>query len=57
MWEDTFRVLFNFITVQFIIKNPPASEAIREEAHLTERKNPHTLLYGVKEFVCLSVNF
>ena len=33
---------------------PPASEASREVANLTERKNPHTL-FGVKEFVCLSV--
>ena len=24
-------------------------------ANLTERKNPHTPIYGVKEFVCLSV--
>ena len=35
--------------------NPPASEASREVANLTERKNPHTPVYGVKEFVCLSV--
>ena len=34
---------------------PPASEANREVANLTERKNPHTPVYGVKEFVCLSV--
>ena len=26
-----------------------------EEANLTERKNMHTPVYGVKEFVCLSV--
>ena len=31
------------------------SEASREEANLTERKNPHTSIYGVREFVCLSV--
>ena len=38
------------------IKNyPPASEASREVANLTERKNPRTPVYGVKEFVCLSV--
>ena len=30
---------------------PPASEASREVANLTERKNPPTLVYGVKEFV------
>ena len=35
--------------------NPLASEASREVANLTERKNPHTPVYGVKEFVCLSV--
>ena len=34
---------------------PPASEASREVENLTERKNPHTPVYGVKEFVCLSV--
>ena len=28
--------------------NPPANEASREVANLTERKNPHTLAYGVK---------
>ena len=26
---------------------PPASEASREVANLTERKNPHTHVYGV----------
>ena len=34
---------------------PPASEASREVVNLTERKNPHTSVYGVKKFVCLSV--
>ena len=34
---------------------PPASEVRREVANLTERKNQHTPLYGVKVFVCLSV--
>ena len=33
----------------------PASEASREVANLTERKNLHTPVYGVKEFVFLSV--
>ena len=33
----------------------PESEASREVANLTERKNPHIPVYGVKEFVCLSV--
>ena len=34
---------------------PPASKASWEVANLTERKNPHAPLYGVKEFVRLSV--
>ena len=34
---------------------PPTSEASREVTNLTERKNPHTPIYDVKEFVCLSV--
>ena len=33
----------------------PASEASWEVANLTRRKNTHTPVYGVKEFVCLSV--
>ena len=33
----------------------PASKASREVANLTERKNPHTPVYGVKEFFSLSV--
>ena len=33
---------------------PPASEASREVANLTEKK-PYTPIYGVKEFVSLSV--
>ena len=36
--------------------NPPASKGSREEANLTERKNPRTPVYGIKEFVCLSVH-
>ena len=35
--------------------NPPVSKARREAANLTERKNPHAPVYGVEEFVCLSV--
>ena len=34
---------------------PPASEVSRELPNLTERKNLHTLVYGVKEFDCRSV--
>ena len=36
-------------------KLSPASEASRKVANLTERKNTHPPVYGVKEFVCLSV--
>ena len=39
-WSDTY---------------PPVSEASREVANLNEIKNPHTPVYGVTEFVCLSV--
>ena len=34
---------------------PPASKASSEVANVYERKNPHTPVYGVKEFVHLSV--
>ena len=34
---------------------PPTSKANREVANLIERKNPHTSVYGVKEFVYMSV--
>ena len=37
------------------ILNPPASEASKGGANLKERKNLHTPIYGVKEYVCLSV--
>ena len=40
--------------VSFFIFSP-ASEESREVANLTERKNTHPPIYGVKEFVCLSV--
>ena len=33
----------------------PASEASKEVANLSERKNLHTPVYGVKEFICLSL--
>ena len=45
--------LKHLITSIFFLS--PASEASREVANLTERKNPHTPVYGVKEYVCLSV--
>ena len=38
-----------------ITHNSPASEASRKVANLTWRKNPYTPVYGVKEFVCMSV--
>ena len=37
------------------VHHPSASEATREVANLTERKNLHTSVYGVKEFDCLSI--
>ena len=43
--KKCIEILFYFI---------PASEASREVANLTKRKNSHTPVgvYGVKEFVC-----
>ena len=35
--------------------NPPLSKSSWEVANLTKRKNPHTPVYGVKEFVCKRV--
>ena len=46
--------LVPFHRFDFIIY-PPESEVSSEVANLTERKNPHAPLYGVKEFVCPSV--
>ena len=36
-------------------KYNPAREASRDVANLAERKNLQTPVYGVKEYVCLSV--
>ena len=44
----------NQIQVKKVKHLSPASEVSREVANLTERKNQHTPVYGVKEFVCLS---
>ena len=46
-----------FTNENYPFKNnyPSASKARREVSNLTERKNPHTPVYGVKEFVRLSV--
>ena len=41
--------------IHFCTCYPSASQASREVANLTERKNPHTPVYGVKEFVHMSV--
>ena len=46
-WISCFKV---------ILYNPLVSEASKEVANLTERKNPHAPVYGVKEFVCLLPN-
>ena len=37
--------------------HPPASEASREIANLTERKNPHTPISGVKDLKQLIYDF
>ena len=34
-----------------MVNYPPASETSREVANLTKRKNLHTPVYGVKEFI------
>ena len=41
-------------SVSFIFDCPPVSKASREVANLTEKKS-NIPVYGVKEFVCLSV--
>ena len=62
----TFIKICNFLSTRFrlvailhliLISShyPPASKASREAANLTGRKNPHTPVHGVKEFVCLFV--
>ena len=53
---DVTRFTISEIAVSFRnVTLSPVSEASREVANLTWRKNPHTPSYGVKEFVCLSV--
>ena len=42
-------------SVLYFFSFPPASEARRKVANLIGRKNSHTSVYGVKEFVRLSV--
>ena len=53
----TIVEIWNKIRLEYFFRcytlYPPASESSREVANLTERKNPHPPVYGVKEFVCL----
>ena len=49
MPQVDLRVVGEFGLNNCLCCYPPASKASREEANLTERKNPHTPLYGVKE--------
>ena len=51
----SYRAHGGMIHLKFNVFYPPASKVSREVANLTERKNPHTPVYGVKEFVRLSV--
>ena len=49
--------LFLLILIWFLGRRlSPASEASKGVANKNERKNPHIPVYGVKEFVCLSVH-
>ena len=45
---------FPFYSFSFIKSFPPESKASTEVANLTARKYRHTLVFGVKESVCLS---
>ena len=52
----TFKIKINLTscaTLKYCY--PPASEASRKVANLTEIQNPHTPIDSVKEFVCLSI--
>ena len=60
MWQGDHTCFFkdvhfykSFYLILFFI--PLQARRVREVANLTERKNPHISVYGVKEFVCLSV--
>ena len=48
-------IFIKVLSFFFFLPFSPASEGSREVANLTWRKNPHTPVYGAKEFVCLSV--
>ena len=39
-----------FFIIVDLCTYPPASEASREVSNLAVRKNPHTLVYGVKDY-------
>ena len=53
LWTNNYQWVSFMICSRVVY--PPGSEASMEVANLTERKNLHTPLYGIKEFVCLSV--
>ena len=57
--DSSHSFLFDWKEYIFNHKNlylfPLASKRSREVANLTERKNLHTPIYGVKEFVCLFI--
>ena len=60
IWELSWKfkttlLPFDSLVFPLFDSYPPASKGSREVANLIERKNPHTPVYGVKEFVCLSV--
>ena len=50
-----FINMYTILARLLILSYPPASKTRKEVVNLTERKNLHTPIYGVKEFVCLSV--
>ena len=59
IWDFTKKIKVNFTLLsQFTLyanNLSPASEASREGSKFNQEKNPHTPIYGVKEFICLSV--
>ena len=55
LWALIMFLYFYIIFYLLTTHNPPASEASREGASLTERKNPHIPVYGVNKFVLFSV--
>ena len=66
LFLDHLRSIFLFSNIHFTISLDGATRPYEVSCSkpsflrcgssaLTERKNPHTPVYGVKEFVCLSV--